>query len=340
MNGRQRIAAALAGEPADRVPVMLHNFMMAAREHGVTMSQFRADPAVIAGALVASVDRYGFDGIVVDVDTATLAGAVGVTVDFPEDVPARTRRGCVERLETVADLEPADVAADARVQIWLEAVRLVKAAVGDEIFVRGNCDQAPFSLAAQMRGLEPWMTDLATADERLVFALLDYCAGATVAFVRLMADTGCDMVSNGDSLAGPELISPAMYERYALPFEARVVAAAHERGLPYALHICGGTDRILERMTRSGADAFELDQRTDAAAARAAFAGRATMIGNIDPSAVLALGTPDDVRRATRALLDVFKGSNRLILNAGCAIPADAPAANLSAMIEAARRRI
>jgi uroporphyrinogen decarboxylase len=184
------------------------------------------------------------------------------------------------------------------------------------------------------------MTDLATADERLVFALLDYCAGATVAFVRLMADTGCDMVSNGDSLAGPELISPAMYERYALPFEARVVAAAHERGLPYALHICGGTDRILERMTRSGADAFELDQRTDAAAARAAFAGRATMIGNIDPSAVLALGTPDDVRRATRALLDVFKGSNRLILNAGCAIPADAPAANLSAMIEAARRRI
>lgn len=337
MNGRQRIAAALAGEPADRVPVMLHNFMMAAREYGVTMARFRSDPHVIAAAFVASVERYGFDGIVVDVDTATLAGAVGVPVEFPDDLPARTRGGCLALLEAVADLEPADVAADSRIQTWLEAVRLVKAAVGDEIFVRGNCDQAPFALAAMARGLEGWMTDLVTGREELVVRLLEHCTDATTQFVRLMADTGCDMVSNGDSPAGPDLVSPATYERYALPFEARVVAAAHARGLPYALHICGRTDLILDRMTRSGADAFELDHKTDAAAARLAFDGRATFIGNIDPSGVLALASPDDVRRATRALLDAFEGSNRLVVNAGCAIPADTPAANLAAMVETAR---
>ncbi len=337
MNGRQRIAAALAGQRTDRVPVMLHNFMMAAREYGVTMAQFRNDPAVIAGALVASVERYGFDGIVVDVDTATLAGAVGVPVDFPEDMPARARGGCLERLEAIADLEPADVAGDARVQIWLEAVRLIKTEVGDEVSVRGNCDQAPFSLAAMMRGLERWMIDLATGNEQLVIQLLDYCADATIQFVRLMAATGCDMVSNGDSPAGPDLISPGMYERFALPFEARVVGAAHACGLPYALHICGRTDAILTMMLRTGADAFELDYKTDAAAARHRFGGRATLIGNIDPSGVLALGTPHAVGRATQALLDLFEGSSRLILNAGCAIPAETPAANLKAMIETAR---
>jgi uroporphyrinogen decarboxylase len=339
MNGRQRIAAALAGQPTDTVPVMLHNFMMAAREYGATMARFRSDPAVIAGALVASVERYGFDGIVVDVDTATLAGAVGVPVDFPEDVPARTRGGCLDALDAVADLEPADVAGDPRVQIWLEAVRLIKAAVGDEVSVRGNCDQAPFSLAAMMRGLERWMMDLATGNEQLVLRLLDYCANATIQFVRLMADTGCDIVSNGDSPAGPDLISPSMYERFALPFEARVVGAAHACGLPYALHICGRTDPILEQLTRTGADAFELDYKTDATAARKRFDGRATLIGNIDPSGVLALGAPGDVRRATRALLDVFEGSNRLILNAGCAIPAETPAVNLETMIKTARAR-
>jgi len=337
MNGRQRIAAALAGQSTDTVPVMLHNFMMAAREYGVTMARFRRDPAVIAGALVASVERYRFDGIVVDVDTATLAGAVGVPVDFPEDMPARARGGCLDTLAAVADLPPADVAGDPRVQVWLEAVRLTNRAVGDEIFIRGNCDQAPFSLASMMRGLEPWMMDLATADAELVLGLLNYCTDATIQFVRLMAETGCDMVSNGDSPAGSDLISPGMYERFALPCEARVVDAAHASGLPYALHVCGRTDPILTMMTRTGADAFELDHKTDAALARACFDGRATLIGNIDPSGVLALGTPNDVRRATGTLLGVFEESNRFILNAGCAIPAETPSANVRAMIETAR---
>ncbi|MGE5358673.1 MAG: uroporphyrinogen decarboxylase family protein [Bacteroidales bacterium] len=141
MTGRERVEWALAGKPAGRVPVMLHNFMMAAREYGVTVAQFRSDPRVIAAAFVASVERYGLDGVVIDVDTATLVGAVRVPVEFPEDLPARTRGGCLASLEGVRDLEPADVAADARIQIWLEAVRLVKAAVGDQVFVRGNCDR-------------------------------------------------------------------------------------------------------------------------------------------------------------------------------------------------------
>jgi uroporphyrinogen decarboxylase len=337
MNGRERIAAALAGRDTDAVPVMLHNFMMAAREGGVTMARFRSDPAAAAGALVASVERYGFDGIVVDVDTATLAGAAGVPVDFPDDMPARTRGGCLATLEATADLQPPDVAGDPRIQAWLETVRLVKSAVGDQVWVRGNCDQAPFALASMMRGLERWMMDLLTGDERLVLRLLEHCTAITSQFVRLMAATGCDMVSNGDSPAGPDLISPQMYERFALPFEARVANEAHAAGLPYALHICGRTDAILGLLARTGADAFELDHKTEVGAARRHLDGQATFVGNIDPSGVLALGTAEDVRRHVRALLAVFEGTNRFILNAGCAIPAETPPANIAALIETAR---
>jgi uroporphyrinogen decarboxylase len=337
VTGRQRIVAALAGSDTDTVPVMLHNFMMAAREYGVSMAEFRADPAVAARALVASVERYRFDGIVVDVDTATLAGALGVPVDFPPDLPARTTGRRLDALEAVNDLAPPNVGRDERIQIWLEAVRLTKRAVGDEVFVRGNCDQAPFSLASMVRGLDGWMMDLATGDEVLVHRLLGYCTEATTEFVGLMAGTGCDMVSNGDSPAGPDLISPRMYRRFALPYEARVANAAHAWGLPYALHLCGRTDAILGAMADSGADAFELDFRTDASVARVEFAERATFIGNVDPSGVLALGTTDDVRRQTRALLETFKRARRFILNAGCAIPAETPRPNLEAMIEEAR---
>ncbi len=52
MNGYQRITSVLRGEEPDTVPVMLHNFMMAAREAGMTMEQFRNDPGEMARAIL------------------------------------------------------------------------------------------------------------------------------------------------------------------------------------------------------------------------------------------------------------------------------------------------
>jgi MtaA/CmuA family methyltransferase len=338
MNGHQRIRAALEGGSPDRVPVMLHNFLMAAREAGFTQRRFREDPAAIAASFIRAVETYGYDGVVVDVDTVTLAEALGVEVDRPEDQPARWAGPRIARLAEARDLQPPEIGAHPRVQVWLEAVRRLKAHFGDEIYVRGNCDQAGFSLASMVRGPAEWMMDL--VDERNredAHALLGHCAEATSSFIRLMAGTGADMVSNGDSPAGPDLVSPAMYAEFAQPYERRLVEAAHRLGLPYALHICGNTTRILEGMVATAADALELDYKTDVRAARDALKGRAVFIGNIDPSAVLALGTPALVEAKTRELLEVFAGTPGFILNAGCAIPAETPSANLRAMIAAAR---
>ena len=325
---------ALRGQPTDRLPVMLHNFMMAARESGVTMHQFREDPRVMADAMIRSAERYGFDGILVDLDTVTLAGALGVPVDFPENEPARTIGSRIDDLSEVQRLPPVRVEDYRYVQVWLEAVRLIKNYFGDDKFVRGNCDQAPYSLAGMVRGSAAWMTDLYLAPEEEKIALLEYCTEATGQFIRLMAQTGCDMLSNGDSPAGPDLISPEWYVRYALPYERQIVEIAHQAGLPYTLHICGDTGPILESMLDSGADAFELDYKTDIHQIAGIFSDKATLIGNIDPSGVLALGTPAEVERKTRELVEIMGRSNRFILNAGCAIPAETPEANLRAMIK------
>jgi uroporphyrinogen decarboxylase len=337
MNGFERINAALAGRPADKTPIMLHNFMMAAHEAGATMEQYRNDPKVIAEAFIRSVEKYAYDGVMVDVDTVTLAGAAGVPVDFPVNEPARTSHGNLETLEDVINLKPVNVEEYSHIRVWLEAVRLLKEYFKDDIYLRGNCDQAPFSLASMMRGSQNWMIDLITADEEMIFRLLEYCTEISCQFIRLMSQTGCHMVSNGDSLSGPSMISPEMYEKFALPFEKRIVDAAHTTGLPYALHICGNTGAILDNMLLTGADAFELDYQTDTGKVYELYHDRVTFIGNIDPSGVLALGTTDHVRQKTLELLEAYSGSNRFILNAGCAIPADTPPENLMAMIDVAR---
>lgn len=337
MNGYERICAALKGEKPDKVPVMLHNFLMATREHGVTMEQYRNNPKVIAETFISAIDKYQYDGILVDIDTVTLAGAVGVKVDFPVDDAARSHDGNIVDLDEVFKLKPVRLGDYKYIQIWLEAVRMLKDYYRDEIYIRGNCDQAPFSLASMMRGAQPWMLDLMMGTEEQITCLLEYCTDATSQFITLMSQTGCDMVSNGDSPAGPAMISADMYEKYALPYEKRIADAAHNYGLPYTLHICGNTDIILESMKKTGADAFELDYLTDINKIYDLCHDSVTFIGNIDPSGVLALGTVEEVRRKTLELLEVYKNSNRFILNAGCAIPPTTPSANLKVMIETAR---
>jgi uroporphyrinogen decarboxylase len=317
---------------------MLHNFMMAAREAGVTMQQFRRDPAAIARSFIQAVEVYGYDGIVVDVDTVTLAGAAGVPIDLPKDEPARTSGSLLSDLQEVDALAPVDVGAYEGVQAWLEAVRLLKAHFGDEILIRGNCDQCPFTLASMLRGSEAWLIELLDPDEReRVERLLQHCTDITLQFIRLMATTGAHMVSNGDSFAGPELISPDLYRECALPYEKQVVALSHALNLPYILHICGNTAPIIQDMIASAPDGLDLDYKTDVQLAHRIMKDRAVFVGNIDPSGILAMGTPGLVEKTTVRLLEVFADTPRFVLNAGCAIPPVTPPENLKAMIRAAR---
>lgn len=336
MTGYERIHAALSGEWPDKRPVMLHNFMMAVRQAGMTMREYRGDPEKAARAHIRAVEKYELDGVLIDFDTATLAAAVGVPVEDPPDEPSRCSGALLHSIEAIDRLKPVDIAKNERVQIWLETCRLVKKYFGDAVFVRGNCDQAPFSLASMIRSSEGWMTDL-LLNEEAAFKLLDYCTDITGQFIRLMVETGVDMVSNGDSPAGPELISPEMYRTYALPYEKRIAAIAHKLHLPWTLHICGNTDAILEDMLQTGADAFELDYKTNITKIHRICRDRVAFFGNIDPSGVIALGTPELVEEKAKELLTIYRDSPRFIMNAGCAIPPFTPPENIRRLVEVTR---
>ncbi len=336
MNGYQRIKAALEGRWPDQRPIMLHNFMLAVKEAGITQKIFRENPDKAANTFIESSEKYDLDGVLIDFDTATLAGAVGVPVDFPEHEPARYHGVAIQSLDEVEKLKEYDIEQDERVQIWLETCRLVKRYFGDEKFIRGNCDQAPFSLASSIRGTQDWMMDLMGPEEP-VMQLLEFATQVTSKFVQLVADTGVDMVSNGDSTAGPEMISPDMYRHFALPFEKKVIQTAHDKGLPYILHICGNTNSILDAMIESGTDGLELDYLTDIHKIYDMCGQKHLFIGNIDPSGIIALGSARDVKEKCFELLEVYKDSPRFIMNAGCAIPAETPEENIRALVDTTR---
>ena len=219
----------------------------------------------------------------------------------------------------------------------LEAMGHLCDALGKDVFIVACFDQYPFSLACALMGIEQAMTRLMD-DRPMVEALMARCAEYSVAYALALAEAGADMLSGGDSPA--VLIGPRLYRKVALPWEQRVINELKSRvSLPVSLHICGNVTPILSDMAASGADVLELDHQVEMATACRVLGPRTCIWGNLDPVALLAQGTPKEVRRTTIELMETASacGHNRLVVSSSCTLAPDTPEANLRAMLDAVR---
>jgi uroporphyrinogen decarboxylase len=338
MNSLQRVKAVLAGQIPDRVPVCLHNFMLAAREAGIPMEEYRSDPEAIARTHLAALEKYGHDCLLIDTDTTLLAEAMGATSECAPNEPGRIVAPAIQSLRDVDRLKVINPETDGRIPALLEGVRLIAKQVGSEVAIRGNADQAAFDLACMVRGIEEFLMDLASDPENpAIGRLLETCYRSHLAVHRALIKAGAHFTSMGDSLAGPDVVSPEMFDRFAHPYEERLVRDLAADGIFTVIHICGDTSRILNFLARYDFCGLELDYKTDAVRAKSRVGDRHVLFGNIDPSGVIARGTPALVRAKTSQLLSLWKPGGLFVLNAGCAIPANTPDENVRALIATAR---
>ena len=195
MTGYERIMTTLNGGVADRVPMMLHCFMPAAEEAGYTMSEYRSDPRKIADAHIRFARKYGMDGILVDVDTCMESSAIGVPTDYPEDEPARSIGALSTHIDVLMEaMKPEKLLTSKRIETKLEAIRLIKQEIGNDLLLRGNCDQAGFSLAMLSYGMSDFMADLMDEDlQEELLGLIDRATDLHIAFHKLMKQAGADV---------------------------------------------------------------------------------------------------------------------------------------------------
>ena len=338
MNSLQRVNAVVAGQIPDRVPVCLHNFMMATREAGVSMQDYRSKPEVIARTHLQALEEYGYDCLMIDTDTTMLAEAMGAKSDCAAGEPGRITTPAINSLKEVDRLKVINPETDGRIPAILEGVRLIAKQVGKEVAIRGNADQMAFDLACLVRGVQQFLMELATEPNNpLIHQLLEICYQGHLAVHRALSKAGAHLTSLGDSFAGPDVVSPRMFETFAKPYEQRLVKDLAADGIFTVIHICGNTTKILPSLAEYDFCGFELDYKTEASLAKRTAGARHVLFGNVDPSGVIALGTPDTVRQKTAELISVWKPGGHFVLNAGCAIPASTPPENLRAFIKAAR---
>jgi MtaA/CmuA family methyltransferase len=326
MNGLERVRRRLRGEAVDRAPNLDILMQRAAHHVGRPLSRYYLDHRVLVEANLAVREAFDLDVVQAISDPYREAADMGLDVEFPEDgLPVR-RAVLLAEPQDLERLHTVDPHRGRRMSDRLEAIRLMREAVGDDVTVMGWVEGA-LALACDLRGDTALLLDIHDRPEWLT-DLLEGLVEQQIAFARAQVEAGAHMIGLGDAVAS--LVSPRQYQSFALPYEQRVFAAVREAGALPRLHICGNTSHLVADMGRSGAEIVDLDWMVDlAAAARAWGEDGPAPCGNFDPVAVMLRGTPQDVAAAVRAC--AAAGGPRHFSATGCEIPDGTPDANVAA---------
>jgi len=339
MSSLCRVRAVLEGRIPDRLPVIPQSFMFAAKSGGYNIGQINRDPAMMAKCHVESWEKFGYDGCIIDVDDAALAEACGASVVYREDSVAVVKEStpCLKDLRDIDFLQMPDPLKDGRLYQWLETTQRVSERIGKEALVMGRADQGPFSLLCLLRGAQQFMIDLITEEENVILHALEWTAKVHSKFAKAQLEAGAHVTSMGDAYASPNLISPAAYHKFAYPMEKQVVEIVQTQNHPYSIHICGDTTKIIEDMGKTHAKILEIDWKLDMGVARRRVPESTILMGNVNPSDPLYLGTPKQVDEKVKEIIEKTKGKG-VIISSGCALGANTRPENMTAMIHAAEK--
>ena len=194
----------------------------------------------------------------------------------------------------------------------------------------------PFEVLCGSRSLTSFAIDLVEIPdlvEQVMNAIVPHLSRECI---ESALQRGFPCVWIGGWRSAPELLSPAMWNRFVWPYMRRLVIEVIDAGLIPILHLDSNWTRELRRFRElpRGKCIMALDGATDIFTARKELDGYMCIMGDV-PASVLYLDSPDTVYNYSARLIKEL-GPTGFILHSGCDIPANAKLENVRAMVAAA----
>ena len=328
---KERLYRALRKQPVDRMPAVCFTQTATVEQMeacGAYWPEAHDDAEKMATLAEAGHTVIGFEAVRVPFDITAEAELFGCKIKAGDlkQQPSVIKHS-VKNLEDIEKIKDYNLE-EGRVGLILEAVKILSDKYGKGLPVIGSMI-GPFSLAQHING-DAWFGNIFTGED-LVPELLDLCSDFNVKYAKAMVRNGADTIAIIDPTASYELIGGEFYEKFALPYQKKIVDAMKELDVATVLHICGNTTNGLGIMDKTGVNGISVDQRVDVKTA-IGNVENAIIIGNLDPVAVLWNGSPDDIAVASKKALDAGVG----LLSPGCGIVSMTPTTNLQTMVKCA----
>jgi uroporphyrinogen decarboxylase len=338
MKPKQRVYAALRREPADRIPI----FMWFHPDTRVLLAElFEVPPSQVDVVLGNDVrmtwvnNNYCMEGIVHERDGQGHVDPWGIhwVKEGPYNQIAYYPLAGASAEDVLAYRFPIEY------QEELLAKMEPVADSANEYFI--GCDVSPnvFEMYWRLRGMEPSLTDMAF-DPELANEMLQRCGD----FAVQLSEAACrrfplDWLWTGDDVASQRslMMSPDMWRNMVKPHLGRAFDVGKAHGLYVAYHCCGAVRPIIPDLIDMGLDVLNPIQCNcpgmDALELKRDFGAELTFMGGVDTQGLLPTATADEVRRATRELIDgMTSDGGGYILAASHTIPPETPIDNIFAM--------
>lgn len=303
---KDRLLHVLHRERADRSPVICTGGMMNAaivdvmKTTGLTLPEAHSDPVRMAALAEAVHAHTGFENIGVPFCMTVEAELLGSSVDL--GTLACEPKIALEPFATSAVVEYREIvplARTGRAAVVAEASRIVTARNPGVPVIASLT--GPVSTAASIVQPLAFYKDM-RKDPAAAHRVLDYVTNFLVEYATVLVREGrVTSVMIGDPSATGEILGPAMFEAFAVPYLNRLADAIRTAGVPPILHICGNLKRVEHLVTQLRFAALSTDAMINLAALKRDHPGLVTM-GNLSTYA-LEFTDADRIRDMTRNLV-------------------------------------
>ncbi len=324
MTKKQRVRAALAGQPVDRPPASMwgHDF---AREWS---------PEDLVAATLEQYHAYDWDFIKLNPRASYFGEAWGNEHGPPaDDRAAPSTSTAVGSLEELAALRPVN-ALGGVFEEHLTALRLLLDAVGDEVDVVHTVF-SPLSVAGRLCGSESRLIELAEQDPTSAHSAIAAVTKTLTEYAQAALEVGAAGIFFAPlRWASHDVCTPDFYREFGRPYDLQLLSRIRDAEFN-VLHVCGNhnmIDLLLDYPVSvvNWADHGEGNPSLSEVMARTT---RAVM-GGVDHTLLASMSSQDAGAQAAAALA---AGPQRLLITAGCSIPPRTPAESREAVAAAAR---
>ncbi|ABU56752.1 uroporphyrinogen decarboxylase family protein [Roseiflexus castenholzii] len=325
MTRRERLAAAIRGEPVDRPPVALWR-------HFPVDDQ---DPEQLALSVAAFQSQYDWDFVKFTPSSSFCVENWGCRVVYrghsegtsdyvarPVSVPADWRR--------ITPLDPRAGALGAH----LVAVRRARALIDPDVPLLATVF-SPISQAKNLIGGGMDIVHLRRHRSDLLDAL-EAITETTIRFVEAVLETGADGIFYAMQRCTADVISEAEYREVCRPLDMRILEAAHAASAahgkpPFILLHLHGMHSYFDIAAEYPAQALnwhDRDTGPDLAEGARRFPGM--VVGGLSQRDIVE-GSPTAVQSLARQAIAAM-GGRRMCLSTGCVMPTTAPWGNIRAL--------
>jgi uroporphyrinogen decarboxylase len=259
--------------------------------------------------------------------------AFGAKGNFPQNEFPHAMK-CIHSVEDILNLSPPKAASDGMAPFILNRLKLNQSRIEDIGHkIRFSVSRGPLNIASFLMGTTEFLMTMMTNPEEthhLLKVITDYLEEWHA--LQMKTFPSIDGIMMLDDIIG--FIGEEEFIQFGLPYLKRL----YDVNVTIKFfHNDAGYTSCIKYLPEIGINIFNMEFETNLNELKELTKNKVTMLGNIPPRDVLAAGTPDDVKKASRALVRGMDDKSRVIYSCGGGMPPGVKTENVQAFIDAVR---